>query len=101
MFLLDYCRDFGPTSSVLLFAYRGSCYSLTNQAVTWPQADNLCQNHFHANSNKYQGGLASFDDVVEFDYVRQVLGLVNRSVTEFGAYIGFSYRNRKYIIKKK
>jgi hypothetical protein len=95
VFLLDYCRDFGPKSSVLLFAYRGSCYSLTNQVVTWPQADNLCQNHFHTNANKNQGGLASFDDDIEFDYIRQIIGDFNRSATEIAAYIGFNYRNRK------
>jgi hypothetical protein len=95
VFLLDYCRDYGPTSSVLLFAYRGSCYSLTNQVVTWSQADNLCQNHFHINSNKNQGGLTLFDDDIEFDYIRQIIGDFNRSATEFGAYIGFNYRNRK------
>lgn len=95
MFLLDYCRNFDPTSSVLVFAYRGSCYSLTNQLVTWSQADKLCQNHFHVNSNKNQGGLALFDDENEFDYIRQVIGEFNRSATEFGAYIGFNYRNRK------
>ncbi|CAF0738745.1 unnamed protein product [Rotaria sordida] len=93
----DYCRDFGPTSSVLLFAYRGSCYSLTNQLVTWSQADNLCQNHFHINTNKNQGDLASFDDAIEFDYVRQIVGVFNRSATEFGAYIGFSYRNQSWL----
>jgi hypothetical protein len=96
---LDYCRDFGPSSSVLLFAYRGSCYSLTHQAVTWPQADQLCQNHFQSNTNnplrKNQGGLALFDDETEFDYVRQMIGGFNRSATEFGAYIGFSYQNRE------
>lgn len=95
MFLLDYCRDFGPTSSALLFAYRGSCYSLTNQLVTWSQADNLCQNHFQTSNNKNQGGLALLDDVIEFDYIGQIIGVFNRSAPEFGAYIGFSYRNRK------
>ncbi len=95
MFLLDYCRDFGPTSSVLVFAFRGSCYSLTKQVITWPQADNLCQNHFHINANKNQGGLASFDDDIEFDYIRQIIGDFNRSATEIAAYIGFNYRNRK------
>ncbi len=95
MFLLDYCRDYGPTSSVLLFAYRDSCYSLTNQLVAWSQADNLCQNHFHSNmNNKNQGGLASFDDEMEFDYIRSMIGDFNRSASEFGAYIGFNYRNR-------
>ncbi len=95
VFLLEYCRDFGPTSSVLVFAYRGSCYSLTNQAVTWSQADHLCQNHFHINSNKNSGSLAILDDEIEFDYIRQIIGDFNRSSTEFGAYIGFNYRNRK------
>ncbi|CAF4027750.1 unnamed protein product, partial [Adineta steineri] len=93
----DYCRDFGPASSVLLFAYRGSCYSLTNQLVTWSQADNLCQNHFHTNPNKNQGGLALFDNDIEFDYIRQIIGDFNRSATEFGAYIGFSYRNQSWL----
>ncbi|CAF4096139.1 unnamed protein product, partial [Rotaria sp. Silwood2] len=93
----NYCRDFGPTSSVLLFAHRGSCYSLTNQLVTWSQADNLCQNHFHVDTNKNQGGLALFDDAIEFDYVRQIIGVFNRSATEFGAYIGFSYRNQSWL----
>ena len=82
-----------PASSVLLFAYRGSCYSLTNEAVTWSQADNLCQNHFHSTISKNQGGLALFEDGTEFDYIRQIIGNFNRSSTEFGAYIGFSYRN--------
>ena len=96
LFFLDYCRDFGPTSSVLVFAYRGSCYSLTNQVVTWSQADNLCQNHFNlnANINKNSGGLALFDDEIEFEYIREIIGEFNRSATEFGAYIGFNYRNR-------
>ncbi|UJR28266.1 hypothetical protein I4U23_009516 [Adineta vaga] len=93
----DYCQNFGPTSSVFLFAYRGSCYSLTNQAVTWSQADNLCQNHFHSNIEKNAGGLALLDDETEFDYVRQILGDFNRSATEFGAYIGFSYRNKSWL----
>lgn len=93
---LDYCRDYGPTSSVLLFAYRGSCYSLTNQLVTWSQADKLCQNHFQSTINKNQGGLTSFDDQVEFDYIRYMIGDFNRSATEFAAYIGFNYRNRTY-----
>lgn len=93
---LDYCRDHGPTSSVLLFAYRGSCYSLTNQLVTWSQADKLCQNHFQSTINKNQGGLTSFDDQVEFDYIRYMIGDFNRSATEFAAYIGFNYRNRTY-----
>jgi hypothetical protein len=96
VFRLDYCRDFGPKSSVLLFAFRGSCYSLTNQAVTWFKANNLCQTHFHVNTNKNQGGLALFDDDIEFDYIRQIIGGFNRSATEFGAYIGFSYRNGKF-----
>ena len=99
MFRLDYCRDFGPASSVFLFAYRGSCYSLTNQAVTWSQADDLCENHFHSSTNKNQGGLALFEDENEFDYIRQILGDFNRSATEFGAYIGFSYQNRKLIFE--
>jgi hypothetical protein len=99
IFCLDYCRDFGPSSSVLLFAYRGSCYSLTNQAVTWSQADKLCQNHFQRNGNKNQGGLALFEDGLEFDYIRQIVGDFNRSATEFGAYIGFSYRNRKINVR--
>ncbi|CAF1210621.1 unnamed protein product [Rotaria magnacalcarata] len=93
----DYCRDFGPTSSVLLFAYRGSCYSLTNQAVTWSQADNLCQSHFHSTTNKNQGGLALFEDATEFDYIGQIIGVFNQSATEFGAYIGFSYRNQSWL----
>lgn len=101
LIFLDYCRDFGPSSSsVLLFAYRGSCYSLTHQAVTWSQADQLCQNHFQSNINrigtKNQGGLALFDDQGEFQYVRQIIGSFNRSATEFGAYIGFSYQNRTF-----
>jgi hypothetical protein len=98
VFYLDYCRDFGPSSSVFLFAYRGSCYSLTNQVVTWPQADQLCQNHFqmntNRNSNKNQGGLVLFEDQREFHYVRQIIGGFNRSASEFGAYVGFSYQNR-------
>ena len=92
---LEYCRNFGSTSSLLVFAYRGSCYSLTSQAVTWSQADNLCQNHFHINTNKIQGGLALFDDQIEFNYVGQIIRIFNRTATEFGAYIGFSYQNGK------
>lgn len=99
-FFLDYCRDFGPSSSVLLFAYRGSCYSLTNQAATWSQADQLCRNHFQTNNNKNpsrsQAGLALFDDRTEFHYVKQIIGSFNRSASEFGAYVGFSYHNRKW-----
>ncbi|CAF1100091.1 unnamed protein product [Adineta ricciae] len=97
VFRLDYCRDFGPVSSVFLFAYRGSCYSLTNQAVTWSQADGLCENHFHSSTNKNQAGLALFEDENEFDYIRQILGDFNRSATEFGAYIGFSYQNHSWL----
>lgn len=95
-FIPDYCRDYSPTSSVLVFAYRGSCYSLTNQLVTWSQADKLCQNHFHATINKNQGVLTSFDDQLEFDYIRYMIGDFNRSAMEFAAYVGFSYRNRTY-----
>lgn len=99
MFSVEYCRNYGPSTSVLLFAYRGRCYSLTNQLVTWSQADNLCQNHFHATNSKTQGGLALFDDEIEFDYIRQIIGDFNRSASEFGAYIGFSYHNGTYYSK--
>ena len=100
MFLLEYCRDFGPRSSALLFPYRGSCYSLTSQAVTWSEADNLCQNHFYVNTNKNKGSLTVFEDAIEFNYVGHVVELVfNRSAIELGAYIGFYYRNSKF--KKK
>ncbi|CAF1311229.1 unnamed protein product [Didymodactylos carnosus] len=93
----DYCKDFGQ--SLLLFAYRGFCYSVTSELIPWAKADNYCQQHFRNVSNR-QASLLVFDEDdsdSEFQYIKQIFMSYNQSATKLSASIGFSYRNNTWL----